>query len=478
MKCFFMAARHYCARAFTRRRMKTNTNELAQHIGPPCHGAQHIGSPRRGVLMVIIAVMFSFFACQHSGDNSSPIVEVNMIKSNLERNLSPNLEAGDLNQLVEGNTAFAFDFYRAVKEAPGNFIFSPHSISVAFAMTYAGARNNTEIQMAQTLNFNLPRERLHAAFNALDLALNSRGQGGEDSEGTDFKLNIVNAAWTQDGYPFLQDFLDLLAVNYGAGMYILDFISDPEGSRQTINDWVLRQTEEKIKDLLPPDAIDGLTRLVLTNAIYFYGAWAIPFDENLTGSGNFYLTDGDVVSVPMMSHFQGNGETFSAVVLDGYTAVELPYKGKEISMLILVPDRGRFFEIEQALDANLIDRTVKSLTPWGLRLEMPKFKYESKFQLKDTLSQMGMPEAFDPGNADFSGMTGTRELVIEEAYHKGFISVDEKGTEAAAATGVVIALTGVGTPLTITIDRPFIYLIRDVQTNTILFIGRVINPEE
>jgi serpin B len=468
MKGFFMVAIHDCVRAFTRRRMKTNTNEIAQHIG----------SPRRGVFMVVIAVMFSFFACQPSGDDSSAIVEVNMIKSNLERNLSPNLEAGDLNRLVEGNTAFALDFYHAVKEQQGNFIFSPHSISVAFAMTYAGARNNTEIQMARTLNFNLPRERLHAAFNALDLALNSRGEGGENSEGTDFKLNIVNAAWTQEGYPFLQYFLDLLAVNYGAGMNILDFVSDPENSRQTINNWVAQQTEDKIKELLPPGAIDGLTRLVLTNAIYFYGAWAIPFDEYLTEIGNFYLTDGDVVWVPMMSHFQGNGEIFSAVVLDGYTAVELPYKGKEISMLILVPDRGRFFDIEQALDANLIDETVKSLTPWGLRLEMPKFKYESKFELKGALSQMGMPEAFDPNYADFTGMTALRELVIQEAYHQGFISVDEKGTEAAAATAVVIALTGAGTPLTLTIDRPFIYLIRDIQTNAILFMGRVMNPEK
>jgi serpin B len=429
-----------------------------------------------GFFCFFIAVVFSFSACQPSGDDSSAVVEPNMQKSNLERNLSPNLEPGELNQLVEGNTAFALDFYHAVKGEQDNFMFSPHSLSVAFAMTYAGARNNTEVQMAQTLHFTLPRERLHAAFNALDLALNSRGQGGENSEGTDFKLNIVNAAWAQDGYPFLQDFLDILAVNYGVGMYILDFVSDPEGSRQTINNWVAQQTEDKIKDLLPSDAITPLTRLVLTNAIYFYGAWAIPFDEDLTGVGNFYLADGGVVSVPMMSHFQGSGETFSAAVLDGYTAVELPYKGKEISMLILVPDRGRFFEIEQALDANLIDHTVKSLSPWGLRLEMPKFQYESKFQLKETLSRMGMLEAFDPVYADFTGITGVRELYIMEAYHQGFISVDERGTEAAAATGVVIALTGVGTPLSITIDRPFIYLIRDMQTNAILFIGRVMNP--
>jgi serpin B len=309
--------------------------------------------------MVIIAVMISFFACQPSGDGTSPNVEVNKIQSNLERNLSPNLEAGDLNQLVAGNTAFALDLYHAVKGDQGNFMFSPHSISAAFAMTYAGARNNTELQMAQTLHFNLPQERLHAAFNALDLALNSRGQGNENLPGTDFKLNIVNAAWTQDGYPFLQDFLDLLAVNYGAGIYILDFVSDPEGSRQTINNWVAQETEDKIKDLLPPESIDGLTRLVLTNAIYFYGAWSIPFDEDLTEWDSFYLANGDVVSVPMMSFSQktkGN-ESLLAGVLDGYTAVDLSYKGDEISMLILVPDRGRFFEFEQALDANLIDQT-------------------------------------------------------------------------------------------------------------------------
>ena len=432
------------------------------------------------MLITITVVMFSFFACKPSGDNPSPQIEVDILKSSLERNLSPNLAAGDLDQLVEGNTAFALDFYRAVKEEQENFIFSPHSISVAFAMTYVGARNNTEVQMAQTLHFNLPRERLHAAFNALDLALNSRGQGEENSEGTDFKLNIINAAWAQRGYPFLQDFLDILAVNYGAGMYLLDFVSDPESSRQTINNWVTQQTEDKIKELLPPDSIDGLTRLVLTNAIYFYGAWAVPFDVYLTENGDFYLTDGDVVTVPMMSFSQNirEKETLLAVVLDGYTAVDLPYKGREISMLILVPDRGRFFEFEQALDASLIDQTIESLLPWDLNLRMPKFKYESEFELKDTLSQLGMPEAFDPDYADFSGMTGTRELSIREGYHKGFISVDEKGTEAAAATAVVITLTAAGTPLNVTIDRPFIYLIRDIQTNAILFIGRVMNPEE
>ncbi|UCH92449.1 MAG: serpin family protein [Candidatus Aminicenantes bacterium] len=430
------------------------------------------------LFMLIIVVVFSFPGCQNSGDDSSTIVEANMIKSNLERNLSPTLEPGDLTQLVEGNTAFALDFYHEAAGEPGNFIFSPHSISVAFAMTYAGARNNTEAQMAQTLHFNLPRERLHAAFNALDLALNSRGQGGGDSEGTDFKLHIVNAAWAQDGYSFLQNFLDVLAVNYGAGMYILDFITDPEGARQTINNWVAQQTEDKIKDLLPRDAINPLTRLVLTNAIYFYGAWAVPFDEVLTENGNFYLVDGDVISVPMMSLSPENSETLPAVVLDGYTAVDLPYKGREIAMLILVPDRGRFFEFEQALDANLVARTVDSLVPWDLRLKMPKFKYESKVQLKEPLSRMGMPEAFDPYNADFSGMNGLRELFIQDAFHKAFISVDEKGTEAAAATAVVITLTGAGTPFTVIIDRPFIYLIRDIETGAILFVGRVMNPEE
>jgi serpin B len=181
----------------------------------------------------------------------------------------------------------------------------------------------------------------------------------------------------------------------------------------------------------------------------------------------------------MMSFSQRtkHNETLLAVVLDGYTAVELHYKGKEISMLLLVPDRGRFFEFEQALDANLINQTIQSLTSWDLSLEMPKFKYESEFQLKDTLSQLGMPEAFDPNYADFTGMTALRELVIDEAYHKGFIAVDEKGTEAAAATAVVVTLTAAGTPLTVNIDRPFIYLIRDIQTNAILFIGRVMNPE-
>lgn len=431
-------------------------------------------------IIAIFAVVFLVPGCQTTGSDSNNPAEIEVIKSTSERNTSPTLVEGDLDQLVFDNTVFTFNFYHEVKEELENLIFSTHSISVALAMTWAGARNSTETQMSQALQFNLPQLRLHPTFNALDLALNSRGEGGSGSSGSGFRLNIVNALWGQRDYYFLEDFLDVLAINYDAGMRILDFKADPEACRHTINDWVAQQTENRIENLLPEQSITGDTRLVLTNAIYFIAAWAIPFDEVLTEDGEFYLLDGDSVSVPMMTLSEGCGElgeTTAGAVFDGYQAVELPYQGEELSMVLLVPDRGRFLEIEQRLDAEMIRSTVQALGNRTVYLVMPKFNYESTFRLKDTLSAMGMPEAFT-FQADFSGMTGGKDLFIGNVYHKAFISVDEAGTEAAAASAVVMFEGGFTLPpMSVSIDRPFIYFIRDIETGAILFLGRVLNPQ-
>jgi serpin B len=395
-----------------------------------------------------------------------------LLMSDKPRETSPDVSEADLALLTGGNSAFAFDLYQALKEKDGNLFYSPHSISVALAMTYAGARGDTAEQMADTLEFLLEQERLHPAFNWLDAELASRGEGAQGKDGEGFRLNIVNAIWGQKDYSFLTEFLDVLAENYGAGLRILDFMTEPEKSRITINEWVSDQTEDRIKDLIPQDAIDALTRLVLTNAIYFNAAWAYPFDEDVTANGAFYLLDGGQVTVPMMRQTESFGYTDG----EGYQAVELLYDGDELSMVVLLPASGDFQVFEEGLEAEKVSDIMSGLQPAQVALTMPKFEFDSDFSLKDTLTEMGMPIAFS-GAADFSGMTGTADLCISEVLHKAFVSVDEAGTEAAAATAVIMRETAVpGEPADVTIDRPFIFLIRDIETGAILFVGRVLNP--
>jgi len=340
-------------------------------------------------------------------------------------------------------------------------------------MTYAGARGDTEKQMADTLSLLLSQDSLHPAFNGLDIDLSSRGEGakGKDEEG--FRLNIVNAIWGQEDFKFLSEYLDILAENYGAGLRILDFIKAPDQSRITINEWVSDQTEGRIEDLIPQGAIDALTRLVLTNAIYFNAAWKYPFNEEATSDGLFYLLDGGTITIPMMRLTESLGYTSG----DGYQVVELPYDGNELSMVILLPDSGQFKDFEESLNYRKVDGIISDVKRSQVSLQMPKFEFESEFSLKSALAAMGMPVAFS-ANADFSGMTGSKDLSIDEVIHKAFVSVDEAGTEAAAATAVIMKLTAAPEePIEVTVNRPFIFLIRDIETGAILFIGRVLNPE-
>jgi serpin B len=379
----------------------------------------------------------------------------------------------DMAALVDGNNAFAFDLYRALKEAQGNLFYSPYSISQALAMTYAGARDTTEKEMAGTLHFTLPQDRLHPAFNSLDQQLKARGQGAKGKDGKGFRLNIVNAIWGQVGYSFLADYLDLLAQNYGAGLRTLDFRSAPESSRQIINKWVEDQTEQRIRDLIPIGGIDPLTRLVLTNAIYFNAAWANVFEKDLTQPSPFQLLDGSNVDVPMMRQTERLGYAAG----EGYQAVSLPYDGRELEMVVLLPDKGKFAEFEGSLDAGRAGSIIKNIVPTQVAFSLPRFKYESEFSLGGVLADMGMPTAFSDQQADFSGMTGDRDLSISRVIHKAFVGVDEAGTEAAAATAVIMRATAMpAMPLQVTVDRPFIFLIRDIQTGSIIFVGRVVNP--
>jgi serpin B len=402
--------------------------------------------------------------------------EGEFIQSKLLRDPSPLAAPDDQYQLASDNLAFTMDLYQQLASQPGNLFFSPYSISQALAMVYGGARGATEQQMAEVMHFSLPHNLLHPAFNALDQELAQRADAA-NGESQGFQLNIANATWGQSGFPFLTSYLDLLALNYGAGLQTVDFANDPEGARQQINDWVAKQTQDKIKDIVPQGAIDWLTRMVLANAIYFKASWMIPFVKSATQDAPFTTLDGSQVTVPMMS-LERKQLNYSKG--DGYQAVTLPYVDGDVAMLLLVPDAGKFNQVEAELDAGMLQSILGDMQSTDVILKMPRFTVESSFSLADTLAQMGMPDAFNAGQADFSGMDGQHDLYISSVIHKAYANVDESGTEAAAATVVIMELSAMplGEPVSLTIDRPFIFAIYDQPTQTILFAGRITNPGE
>ncbi len=409
-------------------------------------------------------------------DRAIPVVS-NELRSDKER-AAPSASGTEVADVVDGNSAFAFDLYQALRGQQGNLFYSPHSISLALAMTYAGAGGRTERQMADTLRFSPTQDQLHAAFNTLGQYLASRGTDVHSRNGEGFRLNIVNAVWGQQGHPFHEAFLDVLAESYGAGVRPADFIAAPEESRIVINDWVAERTEDRIRDLVPPGIINPLTRMVLTNAIYFNASWIFPFSEGNTRPQPFHLLDGGSVDVPMMR----TSEDFGYAAGDGYQAVDLPYVGNELSMTVMVPDKGRFREFEDSLDSGLAERIIANLGVRHVTLDLPRFEFESEFRLGETLKSMGMSDAFDRAASDFSGMDGRSCLAgdpgclyIREVVHKAFVSVDEAGTEAAAATAVMMQNESAPPdPVSVTVDRPFVFLIRDRETGAILFAGRVL----
>lgn len=420
--------------------------------------------------LVLLWVLMLVTAC------GGPAAGANVAQADVTREIAPNVSPDDLQSLATGNTAFALDLYQAVRGEPGNLFFSPYSISAALAMTYAGARGETEQQMAQTLHFALSQERLHPAFNALAQTLQAVPAQNE-GEKYPFELHIANSLWGQQGYTFRPEFLETLARSYGAGLRLVDFKRDVEAARQAINSWVSEQTKDKIKDLIPPGTLSDDARLVLANAIYFKAGWRNPFEEELTANGPFTLVDGSQVSVPMMKWSKAESVRYAQG--KGYQAVELPYQGDKTAMVLIVPDSGTWLAFESGLTARQLDDILAALDWQQVMVTMPKFRSETSLSLADTLAALGMPAAFTPGQADFSGMDGNRDLAIGAVLHKAFVDVNEAGTEAAAATAIVMVATGLpAEPVWLTVDRPFIYLIRDTQTGTILFMGRLLNPAE
>jgi serpin B len=414
-----------------------------------------------------------FNGCGSQGQPAAPGVEV---RSALERDTQPDIDSQSLQSQVLGNTGFVLDLYKRLAIDPGdNLFFSPYSISVALAMTYAGANNETAQQMRDTLGFILDDADLHPAFNALGLSLIERAQ----QDGVE--ISVANQLFGQRDFMFAKDFLDILAAEYGAGMKLMDFRTAYEEARLAINDWVSDVTHARIQDLLPKGSLSSLTRLVLVNAIYFLCDWQVQFDPAETVSADFRLLSGGTVEVDMMN-VQDN---FSYYQEAGLEAVELLYAGEELSMLIIVPAQGTLEDFEQELIAEQVQTIVDGLHETEVNLSIPKFEATgSTISLKEYLVEMGMPAPFGEQGfvADFSGMIAPEQetpgLFISDVYHKAFIAVSEEGTEAAAATAVVMdEYTSVEPAITyMRVDRPFIYLIRDKTTNNILFIGRMLDP--
>lgn len=402
------------------------------------------------------------------------ILDGQLVKADSPRLESPQVSNQALQALVQGDTAFAFDLYqRVTQESEDNLIYSPYSISLAFSMLYAGARGETEAQMMQALHY-LSQDEQHLTFNALDQRIS--GLGGKPSgeiEGEPFELNVANALWGQEDFPFEPPYLDLLAQHYGAGLRIVNFARDPETARQMINRWVADETRDRIENIMPPGVIDSSTRLVLANAIYFNASWLFPFDQSATREMPFTLLDGSPVDVAMM-HL--NTARVPYLQGEGYQAVWLPYAGQQVDMLVILPGEGQFETVQAGLTADFLDQLRSQAELHDVTLSMPKFDFESDLNLPDHLSAMGMTDAFILGQADFSGIAAGRELFVSAALHKGSITVDELGTEAAAAT--VIAMAESAMPRAdLAIDRPFIFAILERDTGTLLFLGRVLNPE-
>lgn len=373
-----------------------------------------------------------------------------------------------IKNIARDNTLFALDLYNQLKMTDGNLFFSPFSIFTALAMTWAGARENTAVQMAETLHFTEKPAQFHRAIGDLISQLNAV------QKETDVELSIANAIWAQKGYQFLDEFFRIVQQSYQADLKQVDFSSAAESARQAINAWVEQQTNEKIKDLLPPKVLNALTRLVLVNAIYFKGFWDNQFKSRDTREMEFWLLTEVAVKVPMMhqEHQFGYWEN------DWLQIMEMPYKEESLSLIVLLPkEKTGITDLEQKLN-------FENMMAWQSRLRkrkvivfFPKFKIESQFSLAQTLALMGMPDAFDPELADFSAMVGQKELYISAVIHKAFLEVNEEGSEAAAATGVVVGVTSIApSPPIFKADHPFVFFIRDNKSQSILFLGRVLNP--
>jgi len=370
--------------------------------------------------------------------------------------------------VVDANNKFAFDLYSEMdKSEDGNIFYSPYSIFAALAMTYEGAKGQTADEMKSVFHFpesDILRPNFAAIYNNIN-------EGAED-----YELKTGNALWVQYDYPFLEDYINRVERYYGGKAANVDFVKETEKSRETINSFIAEQTNNKIKDLIPAGFLDSITILVLTNAIYFKGIWEWQFDESDTREGDFKIAPDNIVKTQMMN-MRPDKAMFNYADTGDLRILELPYKGGKISMLILLPSEN-LDVIESTLTAEKLDEYKSQMKKTKMDLiSIPKFEFDTKYFMKKTLSALGMPTAFSQ-NADFSGMTGERDLFIDFVIHQAYVKVDEEGTEAAAATAVGMKLTAIEPANVFRADHPFIFIIQEKETGNILFFGRLVDPTE
>jgi serpin B len=393
-------------------------------------------------------------------------------RSELERDPAPGTTVTELATLVAGNTAFAIDLYRTLggARAGQNIFFSPYSISAGLTMAYAGAGGKTATEMATVMHHSLPRDRLHRVFGALDLGLASREEDG-------VVLENANSLWGSEKTQFEKPFLDDLALNYGAGVRLADFRGDPDGSRKRINAWISEGTGDKIHDMLGPKAVDASTRIVLVNAVYFYGHWLEPFERRQTRTKAFSRLQGDPVRVPMMH--ADLRTTFSQSA--AYDALELRYRGDQMAMDIVMPKAGTFAAFESGLTGQSLEAIIDGMKGDDVEVWVPRFTVsEASTSIKDALRVLGMSLAFDPLQADFSHMATNDPggpLFLGDALQGAYLAVDEEGTRAASASSLSEGVGAAAPPqIAIRIDNPFFFVVRHIPTAAIVFAGRVTDP--
>ena len=408
----------------------------------------NVNQPLAQPLLLTLVTCFMITLAAHAADSGNP---------------------GDAQALARGNAAFALNLYDRLETSDGNLFFSPFSISTCLAMTYTGARGKTATQMAQTLHFTTNQIQLAASFGRLQRQLIS------EPTKPAIELNLANGLWAQPDHPFLPAFLNVAQEQFRATVRPADFRNQAEAARLEINHWASDQTKGRISNLIPPGLLDAATRLVLVNAIYFKGRWAGEFDPHKTFPSPFAISSTRKLDVPMMS-LTAN---VKYAEVDGLQLLQLPYAGNDLAMVILLPaEMDGLKSMEAQLNEATLDRWLAQATQQEVAVFLPKFKLSAQFSLAKTLAAMGMTDACSP-QADFSGMDGGRDLYLSAVVHQAFVEVNEAGTEAAAATGVMMRSMAVMRPRPTPVfraDHPFVFLIRDLSSGSILFLGRLVDP--
>lgn len=432
--------------------------------------------PHARSLLIAAASALGTWACTGSGSAGTQT----RVTSTVQRDTAPSVPSTNETALVSGNTDFAFSLYHGLStlgggSTTGNLFYSPYSVSLALAMTYAGANGATATQMATALGFALPEATLNPAFDKLDLAIEAKPTGAMGADGAPFALTLADSLWGDEHVTFAPPFVNAIAEYFGAPLWTVDFQHEPNQAATAINIWVASETANNIPQLIGANEITDQTELVIVNAVYFNAAWSTQFDPSMTQTGTFTRADGSTVQAPMMS----SGQVATSYAKGtNYQAVDLPYAGSTTSMVVVLPDEGAYSAVEAGLGGAFFESVTQALGFSEGTLTMPRFKiHGASVELIPQLEALGMTDAFDPSAADFTKMIPAGGVYLSHVIHQAFVDVDEGGTVAAAATAVIgTATAAFSNPFSVTLDRPFFFFIRDLATHTVLFVGRENDP--